>query len=147
MKLWYLFIKSHTWLFLLVPFIKKSVCHFCKFFFIRFIAIKYDFKTGLAILLFLIGKNDPECDFCGGDPDKNCHSCSCRVCGGKQEPSMQLLCDECNMAYHIYCLNPPLDKVPEEEYWYDFPGFCCYCVKNWMWNRYLNHWKKISEDT
>ncbi|XP_058421766.1 E3 ubiquitin-protein ligase UHRF2 isoform X2 [Diceros bicornis minor] len=63
-------------------------------------------------------KNDPECDFCGGDPDKNCRSCSCHICGGKQEPNMQLLCDECNMAYHIYCLSPPLDKVPEEEYWY-----------------------------
>lgn len=30
---------------------------------------------------------------------------------GKQEPNMQVLCDECNMAYHIYCLNPPFDKV------------------------------------
>uniref|UniRef100_A0A452REF3 E3 ubiquitin-protein ligase UHRF n=1 Tax=Ursus americanus TaxID=9643 RepID=A0A452REF3_URSAM len=63
-------------------------------------------------------KNDPECDICGGDPNKKCRSCSCHICGGKQEPNMQLLCDECNMAYHIYCLNPPLDKVPEEEYWY-----------------------------
>ncbi|XP_023584372.1 E3 ubiquitin-protein ligase UHRF2 isoform X2 [Trichechus manatus latirostris] len=63
-------------------------------------------------------KNDPECDLCGGDPDKKCQSCSCHVCGGKQEPNMQLLCDECNMAFHIYCLNPPLDKIPEEEYWY-----------------------------
>ena len=35
---------------------------------------------------------------------------------------MQLLCDECNMAYHIYCLSPPLEKVPEEEYWYDYQG-------------------------
>ncbi|KAB1280301.1 E3 ubiquitin-protein ligase UHRF2 [Camelus dromedarius] len=63
-------------------------------------------------------KNDPECDSCGGDPTKKCRSCSCHICGGKQEPNMQVLCDECNMAYHIYCLNPPLDKIPEEEYWY-----------------------------
>lgn len=62
-------------------------------------------------------RNEPECNFCRGDPDKNCHNCSCRECGEKQDPSMQLLCDECNLAYHIYCLNPPLDKVPEEE-WY-----------------------------
>lgn len=84
---------------------------------------KNDPNTGLVINLFLIGKNDPECDICGGDPNKKCHSCSCHICGGKQEPNMQLLCDECNMAYHIYCLNPPLDKVPEEEYWYDYQGF------------------------
>lgn len=79
-------------------------------------------KPGAHPLSFADGKflrrNDPECDLCGGDPDKKCHSCSCRVCGGKHEPNMQLLCDECNVAYHIYCLNPPLDKVPEEEYWY-----------------------------
>ncbi|XP_023068922.1 E3 ubiquitin-protein ligase UHRF2 isoform X2 [Piliocolobus tephrosceles] len=79
-------------------------------------------KPGAHPLSFADGKflrrNDPECDLCGGDPDKKCHSCSCRVCGGKHDPNMQLLCDECNVAYHIYCLNPPLDKVPEEEYWY-----------------------------
>ncbi|XP_020919601.1 E3 ubiquitin-protein ligase UHRF2 isoform X2 [Sus scrofa] len=63
-------------------------------------------------------KNDPECNVCGGDSNKKCRTCSCHVCGGKHEPNMQVLCDECNMAYHIYCLNPPLDKVPEEEYWY-----------------------------
>lgn len=62
-------------------------------------------------------RNEPECNFCRGDPDKNCRDCSCRECGEKRDPSMQLLCDECNLAYHIYCLNPPLDKVPEEE-WY-----------------------------
>ncbi|RXN07911.1 E3 ubiquitin- ligase UHRF2 isoform X1 [Labeo rohita] len=31
---------------------------------------------------------------------------------------MQLLCDECNMAFHIYCLNPPLSAIPEDEDWY-----------------------------
>ncbi|KAM5300205.1 E3 ubiquitin-protein ligase UHRF2 isoform 2-T2 [Ctenodactylus gundi] len=79
-------------------------------------------KPGAHPLSFADGKflrkNDPECDLCGGDPDKKCHTCSCHKCGEKREPNMQLLCDECNMAYHIYCLNPPLDKIPEEEYWY-----------------------------
>lgn len=31
---------------------------------------------------------------------------------------MQLLCDECNMAFHIYCLNPPLSTIPDDEDWY-----------------------------
>jgi E3 ubiquitin-protein ligase UHRF1 len=31
---------------------------------------------------------------------------------------MQLLCDECNFAYHIRCLNPPLEAVPECDEWY-----------------------------
>lgn len=79
-------------------------------------------KPGAHPISFADGKflrkNDPECDLCGGDPDKTCHMCSCHKCGEKRDPNMQLLCDECNMAYHIYCLSPPLDKVPEEEYWY-----------------------------
>uniref|UniRef100_A0A8C2IDS0 E3 ubiquitin-protein ligase UHRF n=1 Tax=Cyprinus carpio TaxID=7962 RepID=A0A8C2IDS0_CYPCA len=29
-----------------------------------------------------------------------------------------LLCDECNMAFHIYCLTPPLTAIPEDEDWY-----------------------------
>ncbi|CAB1352073.1 unnamed protein product, partial [Coregonus sp. 'balchen'] len=36
----------------------------------------------------------------------------------KQDAHMQLLCDECNMAFHIYCLNPPLATIPDDEDWY-----------------------------
>ncbi|XP_071657719.1 E3 ubiquitin-protein ligase UHRF2-like isoform X1 [Patagioenas fasciata] len=63
-------------------------------------------------------KSGPECKHCKADPDKECRFCSCYLCGGKQDAHMQLLCDECNMAYHIYCLNPPLSKIPEDEDWY-----------------------------
>ncbi|XP_038257675.1 E3 ubiquitin-protein ligase UHRF2 isoform X1 [Dermochelys coriacea] len=63
-------------------------------------------------------KSGPECKHCRADPDTECRFCSCYLCGGKQDAHMQLLCDECNMAYHIYCLNPPLSKIPEDEDWY-----------------------------
>ncbi|XP_075065423.1 E3 ubiquitin-protein ligase UHRF2 [Mixophyes fleayi] len=63
-------------------------------------------------------KSGPECKHCKADPDAECRFCSCYLCGGKQDAHMQLLCDECNMAYHIYCLNPPLSKIPEDEDWY-----------------------------
>ncbi|XP_073491296.1 E3 ubiquitin-protein ligase UHRF2 [Aquarana catesbeiana] len=63
-------------------------------------------------------KSGPECKYCKADPETECRFCSCYVCGGKQDAHMQLLCDECNMAYHIYCLNPPLSKIPEDEDWY-----------------------------
>lgn len=43
--------------------------------------------------------------------------CACYVCGGKQDPDKQLMCDECDMAFHIYCLNPPLSSIPDEEDW------------------------------
>ncbi|KAK6494512.1 E3 ubiquitin-protein ligase UHRF2-like [Huso huso] len=63
-------------------------------------------------------KSGPECKHCKADPDSECRFCSCCVCGGKQDAHMQLLCDECNMAFHIYCLNPPLSRIPEDEDWY-----------------------------
>ncbi|KAG8455170.1 hypothetical protein GDO86_001387 [Hymenochirus boettgeri] len=63
-------------------------------------------------------KSGPECKHCKADPNSECRFCSCYLCGGKQDAHMQLLCDECNMAYHIYCLNPPLSKIPEDEDWY-----------------------------
>lgn len=64
------------------------------------------------------GKSGPECKHCKADPDSECRFCSCCVCGGKQDASMQLLCDECNMAFHIYCLNPPLTTIPDDEDWW-----------------------------
>ncbi|XP_061590078.1 E3 ubiquitin-protein ligase UHRF2-like [Cololabis saira] len=63
-------------------------------------------------------KSGPECKHCKADPDVECRFCSCCVCGGKQDAHMQLLCDECNMAFHIYCLNPPLNTIPDDEDWY-----------------------------
>ncbi|XP_011603223.1 E3 ubiquitin-protein ligase UHRF2 isoform X1 [Takifugu rubripes] len=63
-------------------------------------------------------KTGPECKHCKADPDAECRFCSCCVCGGKQDAHMQLLCDECNMAFHIYCLSPPLATIPDDEDWY-----------------------------
>uniref|UniRef100_A0A8C4IPX3 E3 ubiquitin-protein ligase UHRF n=1 Tax=Dicentrarchus labrax TaxID=13489 RepID=A0A8C4IPX3_DICLA len=62
--------------------------------------------------------NGPECKHCKDDPKKNCQWCNCKICGIKQDPDKQLLCDECDMAFHTYCLNPPLTSIPEDEDWY-----------------------------
>ncbi|XP_076135214.1 E3 ubiquitin-protein ligase UHRF1 [Alosa pseudoharengus] len=62
--------------------------------------------------------NGPECKHCKDNPSKNCRWCNCHVCGVKQDPDKQLLCDECDMAFHTYCLNPPLESIPEDEDWY-----------------------------
>ena len=35
-----------------------------------------------------------------------------------------LLCDSCNRGHHIYCLNPPLSKIPDTD-WY-----CSHCLKS-----------------
>lgn len=34
---------------------------------------------------------------------------------------MMLLCDRCDQGYHMYCLEPPLDEVPIEDW------FCSAC--------------------
>ncbi|KAM4628989.1 E3 ubiquitin-protein ligase UHRF1 isoform 1-T2 [Polymixia lowei] len=62
--------------------------------------------------------NGPECKHCKDHPDKNCRWCNCHICGIKQDPDKQLLCDECDMAFHTYCLDPPLTSIPEDEDWY-----------------------------
>lgn len=58
------------------------------------------------------------CKSCNDDPEEPCKECGCFVCSGKQEPHNLLLCDECNKAYHLRCLVPPLESIPEDENWY-----------------------------
>lgn len=63
------------------------------------------------------GKSGPSCKHCKDDESKTCRVCACHLCGGKQDPDKQLLCDECDMAFHIYCLCPPLSSIPKEDEW------------------------------
>ncbi|KAF5914136.1 hypothetical protein HPG69_003973 [Diceros bicornis minor] len=63
-------------------------------------------------------KSGPSCKHCKDDESKTCRVCACHLCGGKQDPDKQLLCDECDMAFHIYCLCPPLSSIPKEDEWY-----------------------------
>ncbi|KOC67234.1 E3 ubiquitin-protein ligase UHRF1 [Habropoda laboriosa] len=58
------------------------------------------------------------CEACLDNPRKKCKECGCRICAGKEDEHNLLLCDECNSAYHLRCLNPPLTSIPEEDYWY-----------------------------
>ncbi|NWY44877.1 UHRF1 ligase, partial [Sylvia atricapilla] len=62
-------------------------------------------------------QSGPVCKACKDNPNKTCRVCACHICGGKQDPDKQLMCDECDMAFHIYCLKPPLSRIPEED-WY-----------------------------
>ncbi|EGR29795.1 SET domain protein, partial [Ichthyophthirius multifiliis] len=49
----------------------------------------------------------------------------CEICQDFHNEDKLLLCDYCEDAYHIYCLNPPLNNVPgEEEDW-----FCSICIQ------------------
>eukprot|EP00117_Sycon_ciliatum_P029689 scpid8153/ scgid23581/ Bromodomain adjacent to zinc finger domain protein 1A; Cbp146 len=45
----------------------------------------------------------------------------CRTCRRKTDAENMLLCDYCNGGYHLYCLKPPLSKVPAGDW------FCVHC--------------------
>ena len=41
----------------------------------------------------------------------------CEVCRRIDSPDTMLLCDGCNLGYHLECLTPPMSEVPMRE-WY-----------------------------
>uniref|UniRef100_A0A915JPU5 RING-type E3 ubiquitin transferase n=1 Tax=Romanomermis culicivorax TaxID=13658 RepID=A0A915JPU5_ROMCU len=43
--------------------------------------------------------------------------CKCVVCKSGENGDKLLLCNECDHALHTYCLNPPLDAVPEDDFY------------------------------
>lgn len=59
----------------------------------------------------------PDCDYCKDKASRKCKHCGCYACGGKDSPDQQILCDECDMAYHMWCLDPPLENIPESDEW------------------------------
>eukprot|EP00878_Enallax_costatus_P034160 GHUV01037819.1.p1 GENE.GHUV01037819.1~~GHUV01037819.1.p1 ORF type:complete len:164 (-),score=9.90 GHUV01037819.1:2-493(-) len=43
---------------------------------------------------------------------KNIDVLLCELCQGGHHEDQILLCDHCDRGFHMFCLNPPLDKVP-----------------------------------
>ncbi len=71
----------------------------------------------------LVDNNGYDCKRCKNNPDKPCKECGCNECGLKDRDDMTLVCDECEYYYHLDCLDPPLEKIPEGD-WY------CPCCRN-----------------
>ena len=67
----------------------------------------------------LAGVSAPSCSHCKDNPKRKCKECGCHSCGGKEEPAKQIMCDECDMPYHIFCLKPPLQEIPDVDEWYE----------------------------
>ncbi|XP_060537001.1 E3 ubiquitin-protein ligase UHRF1-like [Cylas formicarius] len=57
------------------------------------------------------------CEKCMDNRQKVCKFCGCHVCSGKSDYDKLLLCDECDAGFHIFCLDPPLDGIPDGD-WY-----------------------------
>lgn len=42
-----------------------------------------------------------------------CLDCTvCEGCGQRNDDARLTLCDDCDISYHIYCMDPPLESVP-----------------------------------
>lgn len=41
----------------------------------------------------------------------------CEICGSCDREDRMLLCDGCDLGFHLECLNPPLQDIPAG-YWY-----------------------------
>lgn len=53
-----------------------------------------------------------------------CLDCTfCEGCGNGSDEEKLLLCEECDISYHVYCMKPPLAKVPEG------PWRCQWCSR------------------
>lgn len=53
--------------------------------------------------------------FCS-DECVNMSMLQCQLCGNAENDEKMLLCDGCDRGYHMFCLNPPLNEIPEGEW-------------------------------
>ncbi|KAG0026230.1 hypothetical protein BGZ81_006530 [Podila clonocystis] len=57
------------------------------------------------------------CLKCKNVENKKCRECGCQVCGGKEDEENTLACDDCQYYFHMKCLSPPMETVPDGD-WY-----------------------------
>nr|XP_057936880.1 tyrosine-protein kinase BAZ1B [Doryrhamphus excisus] len=48
--------------------------------------------------------------------DMSAENARCKVCRRKGDDEKLILCDECNKAFHLFCLRPVLHRIPEGEW-------------------------------
>ena len=60
-----------------------------------------------------------------------CLDCTvCEGCGLKHDEANIVLCDECDISYHIYCMSPPLETVPTGTWKCKWCAVCHTCGSN-----------------
>jgi hypothetical protein len=51
-----------------------------------------------------------------GEEEEEEEDAACVVCEGTHAADLMLLCDGCDTGYHIFCLRPPLEAIPEDDW-------------------------------
>jgi hypothetical protein len=51
-----------------------------------------------------------------GDMDSDVMDAACHKCKKGDKAEKMLLCDRCDRGWHLFCLNPPLSKIPQGEW-------------------------------
>ncbi|KAF5332034.1 hypothetical protein D9758_014588 [Tetrapyrgos nigripes] len=72
--------------------------------------------TPLATPVFRDSKPEPEIRV----KDRSSDDAPCEICGKLDKGTEMLLCDGCDLGFHMFCLDPPLTSVPADE-WYCHP--------------------------
>ncbi|PWN33824.1 uncharacterized protein FA14DRAFT_161491 [Meira miltonrushii] len=97
------------------------LCAFCQG------TVQNNFKTGLPEVLISCvecgSSGHPSCMKWGRNQRKTavaqeynwrCMECkTCEICCEKGDDSAIMFCDRCDRGWHLYCLNPPLEKPPK----------------------------------
>ncbi|VDO04879.1 unnamed protein product [Rodentolepis nana] len=59
-----------------------------------------------------------------------CLDCTiCEICGQANDEDKLILCDDCDISYHIFCLDPPLADVPKGSWKCNNCVYCHRCEK------------------
>jgi histone-lysine N-methyltransferase MLL3 len=60
-----------------------------------------------------------------------CLDCTvCEGCGEKNDEARLILCDDCDISFHIYCMEPPLPTVPQGTWKCKWCAICFKCGSN-----------------
>lgn len=57
------------------------------------------------------------------EDDEEKEETGCAACGSNGDQDVLLVCDGCEAEYHTFCLDPPLERIPEADKW-----FCSVCA-------------------
>ena len=97
---------------------------------------------------------ESQCKKCLDDSDvAQCFECGCAICGGKENQEVLLFCELCQFYNHTYCLNPPLENIPEHDFLCPKCGTQCQVCEKFfpdLLNKHLmrktNRCKNLKED-